>query len=239
MKGLGHKASERKNPARQPAGLSSAPPRCPTEDRISLTLRPDLRAVVCVAGSSSNAGKTTMCEHILRSLAAAGHPGFALKVTRTHIDACPRQNDGCGVCDDLKSPYRVVTQREELDVRRKDTGRYFAAGAAGVLWLIVDPFRMRDGVLGVLPHIPHGVLLVAEGNSFHDHTQGADLSLMAASDRLDIKPSAQHVLTRIDAFVGSLDACAAIQATLGSRSRPRPWIAPGDAGAFVVSELGL
>lgn len=204
---------------------------CPEADRADIpSLRPDLAATVCVTGSSSNAGKTTLCEDLLEELAAKGRPAVAVKVTRTHLDTCPRHNDACGVCDDLDQPFRLIRDLPSLDVAGKDTGRYLAAGAAEVLWLIVDPAHMGAGVRAVLDAVPEGALVVAEGNSFRDHVTGDAITAMAITDTVDMKTSALHVIDRVDVFVGD----ARINR---DPDRNTPWVEPGDAATWIVEQL--
>ena len=222
-----------------PDARGRAPDPCPREQRVDWkTRRPDLAGVLCVTGSCSNAGKTTVCEDVLAALAEAGRPAVALKVTRTHLETCPRENDDCGVCDDLDVPYRIVRARSELDVRGKDTARYLAAGAAEVLWLIVDPAHMGAGVEGALRFVPDGALLLAEGNSFRDHLDGEVLTIMAMTDEGKIKPSALHVIDRASAFVGGPEVRQAAQSVLReARVHEHPWVSPDAIGAWVLARL--
>jgi len=164
-------------------------------------LRPDLKAVVSVSGTSSNAGKTHLAERLITWLVGRNETVTALKVTRTHIGTCARENDACHVCDDLEAPWRIIDDARTIRMPRKDTGRMLAAGAAHVVWLIVQPAHMSAGIEAVLRALPEGGVLVAEGNSFRDYVETCDLSLMAFAPRPAMKASARHVLDRIDAFV--------------------------------------
>ena len=150
-------------------------------------------------------------------------------MTRTHIDTCPRNNDGCGVCDDLNQPFRIIRDMKELDVAGKDTGRYLAAGAAEVVWLIVDPKHTGAGVRAALEAIPKGALLVAEGNSFRDHVTGDSLAIMAMTDAHEMKDSARHVVDRVDLMVGEESA----------RTDPGsvPWVSAEQATNHILDRL--
>ncbi|MCA9320385.1 MAG: hypothetical protein KDB53_06610, partial [Planctomycetes bacterium] len=107
-----------------------APPAAKPEERFAWQDEsPGLSGVLSIAGASSNTGKTTLVEASTRILRQLGHRVCALKVTRTHIGGCPRENDGCGTCDSLVQPFEIIEDRARLDVRGKDTGRYFGAGA--------------------------------------------------------------------------------------------------------------
>jgi molybdopterin-guanine dinucleotide biosynthesis protein len=161
---------------------------------------PAIAATVSICGAESNAGKTWLCETVLRGLRAEGRPALALKVTRTHLGVCPRGIETCGTCDSLGGDFELVRDRDRLDVARKDTGRYYAAGADHVLWLLVRPSSIRAGLLAALAEVPAGCVLVAEGNSFRDYAS-ADVTLMALSRTGELKASARHVIDRVDACV--------------------------------------
>jgi hypothetical protein len=170
-------------------------------DRIDVrSAFPGIAATVAICGAASNAGKTWLCEAILRGLRAEGRRTFALKVTRTHLGECPRGIETCGTCDSLAGDFEVVREKSRLDVPRKDTGRYCRAGADEVRWLLVKPSSVVPGILAALREVPDGSVLVAEGNSFRDYAS-ADVALMALGPRGELKPSAHHVADRIDAWV--------------------------------------
>jgi molybdopterin-guanine dinucleotide biosynthesis protein len=199
---------------------------------------PGIAAVVSVCGAASNAGKTWLCESVLRGLGAEGRTTLALKVTRTHLGDCPRGIDTCGTCDSLGGDFELVRDRELLDVPRKDTGRYFAAGAGGVLWLLVKPSSVRAGLLAALAEVPPGSVLVAEGNSFRDYAS-ADVTLLALSAAGELKPSARHVLDRVDACVRDRRAPDRGRAPGSAGSvRGVPLLAPDAAWAFVRERIG-
>ncbi|MAG56607.1 MAG: hypothetical protein CMJ83_09985, partial [Planctomycetes bacterium] len=75
------------------------------------------------------------------------------------------------MCEDLSTPWRIVQDFESLNQPTKDTGRYLAAGAREVRWLIVNPDHVDAGVRSVLAGIEGGPIIV-EGNSFLDHVSG-------------------------------------------------------------------
>jgi molybdopterin-guanine dinucleotide biosynthesis protein len=210
------------------------------EDRIDVRAAfPGIEAVVSICGAASNAGKTWLCETILRGLRSEERRSCALKVTRTHLGNCPRGIETCGTCDSLAGDFELVLDRERLDVPRKDTGRYYAAGADAVSWLLVKPASMKAGVLAALAEVPAGFVLVAEGNSFRDYAT-ADVTLMASSATGDVKASAGYVLDRIDALVRNRtrNDHAALPARSGGIDRAVPVIAPAEAWAFVRSRIG-
>jgi molybdopterin-guanine dinucleotide biosynthesis protein len=199
-----------------------------------------IAATVSICGAESNAGKTWLCETVLRGLRADGRHTLALKVTRTHIGVCPRGIETCGTCDSLGGDFELVRDRERLDVAGKDTGRYFAAGADHVLWLLVRPSSIRAGLLAALAEVPPGCVLVAEGNSFRDYAS-ADVTLMALSRSGEFKASARHVLDRVDACVLDRrlpDRGGEPQAGSGGDAvSPPPRLRPAAAWEFVRNRL--
>lgn len=171
------------------------------------------RAVIAVTGASSNAGKTHLAENLIRRLSARGHAVAALKITRTHVGHCPREADACGACDSLDAPFRIITDAARIDVPGKDTGRYVAAGARQVIWLLVEPPHTQEGVREALGRVAGGEVLVAEGNAFLDAAR-ADIAFMALSARHGMKPSAAAILDRIDRFVARPADMAALREEL-------------------------
>lgn len=240
-RGLGHKRGLRMRsraggagPSREPA---APPPAGPGQRRRAAELRPGLRFAVAVTGSASNAGKTWLCERLITGLRGAGEQVTALKVTRTHVDTCPRENATCGVCDDLVAPWEVVTDPAVIGMKGKDTGRYVAAGAHRVLWLLVQPEHVARAVEQVLPLVDPGHVLVAEGNSFGDFV-AADLTLMAITEHVPPKPSARHVLPRVHAFVAPRDDMAFARGFLRDEGlEARPLVAAEDVFSFLQGRL--
>ena len=222
----------------RPVRSDVAPPACDPGQRIEpRAWAPALLATVAVGGSASNAGKTLACERIVGAAVAAGIPVTALKVTRTHVGTCPRENDACGVCDDLLSPWEIVADDATLARPRKDTGRYVRAGADCVLWLLVQPAAVLEGVRAVLARVPPGHLLVAEGNSFADYVT-ADLTLLVLDDTGALKPSARVLRDRADLLVVRGGGSAA-EAAVGHVPDPRNLTLPEDVGGAVLQRLGL
>jgi molybdopterin-guanine dinucleotide biosynthesis protein len=204
-------------------------------DRIDLRTRfPGILATVSICGAASNAGKTWLCESVLRGLRAEGRRTLALKVTRTHHGDCPRGIDTCGTCDSLKGDFEIVRDRSLLDAPRKDTGRYFGAGADRVLWLLVKPSSVQAGVLAALREVPAGFVLVAEGNSFRDYAS-ADVALMALSEDGELKASARHVIDRIDACVRHHRTAGRPRA--GAAMGGLPLLGPEEAWPFVRDRI--
>jgi hypothetical protein len=204
-------------------------------DRIDVRRRfPAVAATVAVCGAASNAGKTWLCEHLIRGFRSEARPVLALKVTRTHLGDCPRGITTCGTCDSLTGDFRIVRERDDLVVPGKDTARYVEAGADRVLWLLVKPAAVRAGILAALSEVPPGFTLVAEGNSFLD-SASADAAIMALSSRGVRRESARNDNDRVDAFVRPYRAPGA--RSLGGAVGGRPLIAASDCWRFVRERI--
>lgn len=178
-----------------------APPPCPLDARFNPRAAGSrLAHIVGIGGTGSNAGKTTLAEELVRLLHAQGLPVAALKTTRAHDGECPIGDSSCLVCSTAGSSFRIVSDQRLLAMKGKDTGRYVAAGAAPVRWLITNPQSVAAGVRAVLEQINTSCILVAEGNSFCDFVEVDQLVLVCGA--LQAKPSTSALLPRVSAFVG-------------------------------------
>lgn len=241
-RGLGHKRPLLKRPERA-ADLttkSTPPPASRPAERVAVRDHlPGVPGVVAITGTASNAGKTWLAERVLEAAGRRGVPTTALKVTRTHVDTCPRENDGCGVCDDLTAPFEFIEDPAVLGARGKDTGRYVEAGATLVRWLLVQPTDVPKALVRILPRLPADHVVVAEGNSFRDYGD-ADVTVMAVTDRYEIKPSARAILDRVDLFVPGPDLTIDEARTwLGDPALTADWVLPEEAGEAVLERLAL
>jgi molybdopterin-guanine dinucleotide biosynthesis protein A len=100
--------------------------------------------MLLVGSAARNSGKTTLACALVESL-ARHQPVAAVKVTIVrHGNGCPRGDEGCGLCESLDVPFRII---EETDPTAKsDTARLLAAGARPVLWLCARPETLPDAV---------------------------------------------------------------------------------------------
>lgn len=96
---------------------------------------------IVIAGAHSGVGKTTLAEVLLRRLKGWS----ALKVTVTSKNGCPH-NRFCGTCNELKEPYKIITDYRIINTPRKDTYRFKKAGARQVIWLISQPGYLKEGL---------------------------------------------------------------------------------------------
>ena len=173
--------------------------------------------IVAVSGLSSNTGKTTLMCELLKHL-----PGWeAIKLTRGHYRSCGKDPQGCCVSDLIRDEPLIRSTREENYEARKDTGRFWDAGASNVHWVIAGEEQVEDGVKCALSRVKaKGV--VVEGNSFLDYVT-ADFAIMCArAGENKMKTSARRTLERADAlYLSTIDDCDGATA----RSRFDEWLA--------------
>jgi len=157
------------------------------------------RPIITVSGFCSGVGKTSLVEFLIRRL----RPIAALKVTvvDSGLAGCPIDR-ACGVCEALRAPYRIVTERRRLEMPRKDTGRYAAAGAHPVVWVQTRGDCLDEALAAGLAAAaagPGGV--VVEGNTPVTRLE-PDVAIMVDQlDRRETKPSATAILDRIQVAV--------------------------------------
>lgn len=152
--------------------------------------------VVTVSGTSSEVGKTGLVCALLERL-----PGWgAVKVTRGHYRSCGRDPETCCVSPMLGEEPRVFLDREDTDVAGKDTGRYWAAGAAAVAWVVGRRDQVDEGLGRALARLDGLPGVVVEGNSVLRSLAPHLAILVARPDQREVKSSAVAVLDRIDAL---------------------------------------
>lgn len=153
--------------------------------------------VVAVAGFSSDAGKTTLACELLAAL-----PGWeAVKVTKGHYRSCGKDPHACCVSHLLTDRPLVVSGREGTDVAGKDTGRYWAAGASNVHWVVATKDRVADGVREALSRVaPDAPGVVVEGTAFAREIPVDFMVLVAAAGQREMKASAASVAGAADAL---------------------------------------
>src|SRR5436190_7483174 len=103
-----------------------------------ITMRP---TIISVSGFSSDVGKTTlMCELLKR------FKGWeAIKISRGHYRSCGKDPEACCISPLLGEHPHIFSGASETCVPRKDTGRYWEAGASNVHWLICTTQQLEEG----------------------------------------------------------------------------------------------
>src|SRR5262247_2834881 len=123
----------------------------------------DFHRIVVVAGTSSDAGKTTLLCDLLRELRRDGS-WEAIKLTRGHYRSCGKDPHACCVSHLLSDQPVVRSGRDETYAAGKDTGRYWDAGASNVHWVIVTDNQVGRGLEMALARVESGHVLI-EGTS--------------------------------------------------------------------------
>lgn len=152
--------------------------------------------IVSISGFSSEVGKTHVLCELLRL-----NPGWeAIKITRGHYRSCGKNPEACCVSPLLGEKPLVLSDPERTRVPGKDTGRYWAAGASLVHWVIGVDDQIEEGVKNAIERV-EGEGVFIEGGSFLKHID-ADYSIMVASPEIkDIKSSAVSVMSKMNALV--------------------------------------
>ncbi len=176
---------------------------------------PKKMKLISVAGTSSNVGKTAVCESLIRYLSDPDNKTCnkgnvsALKITTRHQGFCSKGS--CGVCDSIKYPFVIVDDEATIDQEGKDTARFKSAGARKVVWLLSFPETLSDGVSAALDYFNTDETIVIEGNSIlsvHD----VDLAIMVTRPpQKDIKKSASKIFQKIDTVIINKDSTTSSQ----------------------------
>jgi molybdopterin-guanine dinucleotide biosynthesis protein len=152
--------------------------------------------IATISGTASEVGKTTLLCALLERL-----PGWAaVKVTRGHYRSCGRDPDTCCVSHLLGDEPRVFSDRETTDVEGKDTGRYWAAGAAAVRWVVGASGQEMEGLRRALADLNGFPGVLVEGNRI---VRGCrpDLAILVASPgQREVKATARRILGQVDAL---------------------------------------
>lgn len=157
--------------------------------------------IVAVSGFSSNVGKTTLVCELLKRLKS----WEAIKLSRGHYRSCGKDPIACCVSDLIGKEPVVRSGREANYESRKDTGRFWDAGATNVHWVIVNDEQVEEGIQEAIARV-RAPGVVIEGNSFLEYLD-PDLAIMCArSEGGKIKASARAALRKSDVlFISSLN----------------------------------
>jgi molybdopterin-guanine dinucleotide biosynthesis protein len=145
--------------------------------------------ILAIGGLSSGVGKTTMICGLLPCLRGWG-------VLKTSVRSGKKSRS-----DLPPDHYEIVTEPAELQVPRKDTGRYHQSGAAGLAWLRTGPAGLAAGVPLALSRFSTLPGVIVEGNSHTFHRTPDRMVLVARTGLSEIKPTARLLLPRADLVV--------------------------------------
>jgi molybdopterin-guanine dinucleotide biosynthesis protein len=154
--------------------------------------------IVSISGFSSNVGKTTlMCEMLKRF-----NGWEAIKISRGHYRSCGKDPQACCISPLLGEHPQIFSGANETCIPRKDTGRYWEAGASNVHWLICTNEQLEEGARLALSKVQTAGVFI-EGTSFLKFIP-ADYSIMVVNpSRDEIKSSALRFADRMNAYFAS------------------------------------
>lgn len=145
--------------------------------------------IIVIAGAASNVGKTTLICELLQAF-----PGWeAVKLTRGHSRSCGRAPEACCVSPLLRDEPLILSAERETRVDGKDTGKYWAAGAANVHWVIATDDQVEAGIGAALERVNSPGVII-EGTSVLRYVRADQAILVARSVPSSLKPSARRAL---------------------------------------------
>ena len=151
--------------------------------------------IITISGSHARVGKTMLAEKLLKGL--NGWSG--LKVTVMHDGKCPTGRD-CGVCKKIDSEFSIVSDKNKLMEKGKDTERFKKAGAQEVLWLRARPEGLKKGLKKAISMFKAANGLIIEGTSVLRYVK-PDLAILVKKKNSILKPSAKEVFNKIDLII--------------------------------------
>ncbi len=153
--------------------------------------------IITISGSHAKVGKTMLAEALFKIL--KGWSG--LKVTVMHNGICPTGKN-CGVCDELDSEFSIISDKDRLNEKGKDTQRFKKAGARKVLWLRAKPEGLKKGLKKAISlfRAANARGLIIEGTSILKYIK-PDLAILVKKKKADLKPSAKEVLNKMDLVI--------------------------------------
>ncbi|MDP2981444.1 MAG: hypothetical protein Q8N67_05210 [Candidatus Omnitrophota bacterium] len=150
---------------------------------------------ITISGSHAKVGKTMLAETLFKIL--KGWSG--LKVTVMHNGICPTGKN-CGACNELDSESSIISDKDRLNEKGKDTQRFKKAGARKVLWLRAKPEGLKKGLKKVVSMFKGAKGLIIEGTSVLRYVK-PDLAILVKRKNSILKPSAKEIFNKIDLIV--------------------------------------
>ena len=152
---------------------------------------------ICVAGTQSGVGKTSLVEMLLRVL--KGWPR-SNKLERGWSAAKISAGHAHG-----GEPFGIVTRRSLIAEPGTDTARFLAAGAKRVFWVWTMRNALKNAVTELMGRLRRGENLIVEGNSFARAARPDVTVMVAGVGRAEMKSSARAILRKVDIVVLRVD----------------------------------
>lgn len=152
--------------------------------------------IITVSGAHSGVGKTKAAEMLLSRL----KNWSALKITVRHRKGvCPAHKD-CHICDQIHSDFSIISDKDIIEAKGKDTQRLKRAGAKEVLWLKSKPQALKKGIQKALCLFKRTKGLIIESNSALKYLK-PDLAIFIKNKNSVLKPSAKEILNKADLVI--------------------------------------
>ena len=151
--------------------------------------------IVTISGSHAKVGKTMLAEKLFKRL--KGWSG--LKVTVMHNGKCPTGKN-CGICNKLDSEFSIISDKNRLNEKGKDTQRFKNSGAKKVLWLRAKPEGLKKGLKKAVSMFKGADGLIIEGTSVLKYIK-PDIAILVKKKGSILKPSAKEIFNKIDLVI--------------------------------------
>lgn len=127
-------------------------------------------------------------------------PGWeAIKTTRGHYRSCGKDPKACCVSPLLGDEPLVRSGWHETYEDKKDTARYWDAGASNVHWLIATDNQIETGIQQTLARVKAPGVFV-EGNSFSEFVDTHHFVMVRLTGNQKIKSSARRSYNKATAL---------------------------------------
>jgi hypothetical protein len=156
--------------------------------------------LICVGGTSSGSGKTSVVTLLLQAL-----PGWAaIKVTPSRPDeSCPHGRD-CAACSPPDDGCQVVIGSAVLSKFGKDTERFQRIAPSRVAWVRALPEQIPRGLASALALFPDAPGAIIESTTAMPMVDGLRI-LVAREPLTDVKDSARRCANLVDLLAVNVD----------------------------------
>lgn len=148
---------------------------------------------ICIAGTASGVGKTSVAEMLLHALKGWSAAKISL-------------NENLAT----KHSFTIVFRGPHLEKKGSDTARMAAAGARRVIWICARRSAVNAAIRQMLRGLRPKEKIIVEGNSFARFACPNLTILVARVGQRSMKPSARLILPRVNmvVLVAARDATA-------------------------------
>ncbi|MDO8589632.1 MAG: hypothetical protein Q7T82_21620 [Armatimonadota bacterium] len=157
--------------------------------------------LICVGGTSSGCGKTSVVSLLLQAL-----PGWAaVKVTPSREDGVCPHGEPCSACVPPEAGYEVVTGPEILSKFGKDTARFMESAPSRVAWARAPTERIPEALESALAEFPDAPGAIIESTTAMPVVDGLRI-LVTRVGLTEVKDSARRAAESIDLLAVNVEA---------------------------------